>query len=304
MKRKGREHPLSFSRSLAVALSVCAVALSTSFAFALAAQSVTAPSASTPTVPGKLTPSRTAPGKPPLLYRPIGCQVKGPTQAYLHGPNRKVVAIGFDDGPAADTPAFVTMLERDRTPATFFMIGEQVTGVFGSMLRRELRAGDALGDHTFTHADLTRSRNVYGQLENTIKAIRAQTGYTPCVFRPPYGAYDSSVLRTAKSLGLATVQWNVDPTDWARPGAAAIEQRVLAQIRPGSIIISHDGGGPRGQTLAAYPHIIAALRARGYRFETIPQLLGFRTVYRRCLKLCDGLGIAGPVPRGSVVERG
>jgi peptidoglycan-N-acetylglucosamine deacetylase len=229
--------------------------------------------------------------------------VNGPTHAYLHGLNRKVVAIGFDDGPAADTPAFVSMLERHRTPATFFMIGKQVTAVFGSTLRRELRAGDALGDHTFTHPDLTKSRYVGGQLENTIKAIRAQTGYTPCVFRPPYGAYNSSVVRIARSLGLATVQWNVDPTDWARPGTAAIEQRVLAQVRPGSIIISHDGGGPRGQTLAAYPHIIAALRARGYRFETIPQLLGFHTVYRRCRKLCDGLGIAGPVPRGSIVER-
>ena len=230
--------------------------------------------------------------------------MKGPTQAYFHGPNRKVVAIGFDDGPAADTPAFVSMLEHDRTPATFFMIGKQVTSVFGSTLRHALRAGDALGDHTFTHPDLTKNGNVYGQLENTIKAIRAQTGYTPCVFRPPYGDYDASVLQTARSLGLATVLWNVDPSDWALPGSAAIEQRVLAQVRPGSIIISHDGGGPRHQTLTAYSHIIAALRARGYRFETIPQLLGFHTLYRRCRKLCDGLGVPRPLPAGSLVKSG
>jgi len=230
--------------------------------------------------------------------------VKGPTKAYFNGPSRKVMAIGFDDGPAVDTGAFVTMLEQNHTPATFFMIGEQVTGVFGSTLRRELRAGDALGDHTYTHPDLATNGNVYGQLEHTIEAIRALTGYTPCVFRPPYGDYDTAVLRTARSLGLATVLWNADPSDWALPGAAAIEQRVLAQARPGSIIISHDGGGPRGQTLAAYPHIIAALRARGYRFETIPQLLGFHTVYRRCRRLCDGVGVPGPVPRGSIVEPG
>ena len=241
---------------------------------------------------------------PPLLYRPIGCQVKGPTHAYFHGPGHKVIAIGFDDGPAADTPAFVSMLERNRTPATFFMIGEQVTGVFGSTLRRELRAGDALGDHTFTHPNLTTNGNVYGQLDNTIKAIRAQTGYTPCVFRPPYGDYDASVLQTARSLGLATILWNVDPSDWALPGSAAIEQHVLAQVRPGSIIISHDGGGPRDQTLTAYSRIIAALRARGYRFETIPQLLGFHTLYRPCRKLCDGLGIPGPLPAGSLVKSG
>jgi peptidoglycan/xylan/chitin deacetylase (PgdA/CDA1 family) len=241
---------------------------------------------------------------PPLLYRPIGCRVTGPTKAYFNGPNRKVVAIGFDDGPAADTPAFVSMLERNRVHATFFMIGEQVTSVYGPTLRRELRAGDALGDHTFTHPDLTTSGDVEGQLKDTLEAIRAQSGYTPCVFRPPYGDYDASILRTARSLGLATVLWNVDPSDWALPGTAAIEQRVLAQVLPGSIIISHDGGGPRGQTLAAYPDIITTLRARGYRFETIPQLLGFHTVYRLCRKLCDGLGVPGPVPRGSVVEPG
>ena len=111
------------------------------------------------------------------------------------------------------------------------------------------------------------------------------------MFRPPYGAYDSSVVATARSLGLATVLWNVDPSDYALPGTSAIEQRVLAQVRPGSIIISHDGGGPRGQTLAAYPRIIAALRARGYRIVTIPQLLGFPPVYVPCIKLCDGIGV-------------
>lgn len=215
-----------------------------------------------------------------------------------------MVAIGFDDGPAADTEAFVRMLERNHAPATFFVIGGQVTGAYRSTLREELRAGDALGDHTFTHPDLSRGGNAYGQLESTIKAIRAQTGYTPCVFRPPYGAYNGAVVHTARTLGLGTVLWNVDPTDWARPGTAAIERRVLAQVRPGSIIISHDGGGPRGQTLAAYPHIIARLRARGYRFETIPQLLGFRAVYRRCSKLCDEEGVPGPLPAGSTVEPG
>jgi peptidoglycan/xylan/chitin deacetylase (PgdA/CDA1 family) len=279
-------------------LASCGLALIATLVFALAADS-----APTPTDPGEPTKPMTQP-LPPLLYRPIGCRVTGPTKAYFNGPRRKVVAIGFDDGPAADTSAFVSMLERNRVHATFFMIGEQVTSVYGPTLRRELRAGDALGDHTFTHPDLTTSDDVEGQLQDTLEAIRAQTGYTPCVFRPPYGDYDTSILRTARSLGLATVLWNVDPSDWALPGTAAIEQRVLAQVRPGSIVISHDGGGPRGQTLAAYPEIIASLRSRGYSFETIPQLLGFHTIYRRCRLLCDGLGIPGPVPRGSIVEPG
>jgi peptidoglycan/xylan/chitin deacetylase (PgdA/CDA1 family) len=77
---------------------------------------------------------------------------------------------------------------------------------------------------------------------------------------------------------------------------------VLAQTAPGSIILSHDGGGPRGQTLSAYPNIIRELRARGYRFVTVPELLGFRTIYRRCRLNCEGTAIEGGPPRGAIVQ--
>ena len=134
--------------------------------------------------------------------------------------------------------------------------------------------------------------------------IHELSGYTPCVFRPPYGDYDSSVIRTARSLGLATVLWNVDPSDYTQPGTGAIKQRVLAEVQPGSIIISHDGGGPRGQTLAAYPSIIAALRARGYRIVTIPELLGFRPIYVPCIRLCDGIAMArSALPTDAIIQR-
>ncbi len=196
------------------------------------------------------------------------------------------------------------MLERSGARATFFMIGRQVTSGFRSTLLRELRNGDVLGDHTWDHPALTRSHDVRGELLRTIAAIRAVSGYTPCVFRPPYGDYDESVLRTARSLGLSTVLWNVDPADYTLPGTAAIEARVLAQVRPGSIIISHDGGGPRGQTLAAYPGIIRKLRARGYRIVTVLELLGYRPVYEPCIKLCDGIGVPrSKLPAGAIVVR-
>jgi peptidoglycan-N-acetylglucosamine deacetylase len=247
------------------------------------------------------------PSAPPsghaTLYRITGCRSRG-ARAYLSGPDRREVAIGFDDGPAPDTPAFVTMLERSHTQATFFMIGEQVSAQYKPTLLRELRNGDVLGDHTFTHPDLTVSGGVRAQLQQTIAVIRALTGYSPCVFRPPYGDYNQSVIQTARSLGLATVLWNVDPSDYTLPGTNAIEQRVLAQVQPGSIIISHDGGGPRGQTLSAYPTIIASLRRRGYRIVTIPQLLGFPPTYVPCIKLCDGIGITrGQLPAGAIVQR-
>ncbi len=239
----------------------------------------------------------------PLQYRVVGCRSRGQL-AYLHGPARREVAVGFDDGPWSDTGAFVTMLEHSHARATFFMIGEQVNSSYRPTLLRELRNGDVLGDHTFTHPNLTRSADVRGQLQDTIRVIRALTGYTPCVFRPPYGDYDPSIIRTARALGLATVLWNVDPADYTLPGVAAIESRVLAQVRPGSIIISHDGGGPRGQTLAAYPAIFSRLRARGYRIVTIPELLGFRPVYVPCVRLCDGIGVAhSELPADALIER-
>jgi peptidoglycan/xylan/chitin deacetylase (PgdA/CDA1 family) len=237
------------------------------------------------------------------LYRIVGCRSGGQVD-YTHGPSRREVAIGFDDGPYPDTPAFVRMLAQNHAQATFFMIGRQVTGAYRSTILRELREGDVPGDHTFSHPDLTRTGDVRGQLQSTIAAIREQSGYTPCVFRPPYGDYDSAVVRTARSLGLATVTWNVDPSDYAQPGTKAIERRVLAQVRPGSIIVSHDGGGPRGQTLAAYPAIISALRSRGYRIVTIPQLLGFRPLYVPCIRLCDGIGVARrKLPRNAIIQR-
>jgi len=239
-----------------------------------------------------------------VRYRPVRCERSGPAAAFRSGPARKVVALSFDDGPGPLTPRFVQMLSANRAVATFFMIGRQVTSSYLSTLHAELREGDALGDHTWSHPDLLLSGEVRGQLQQTLEVIHRLSGYTPCVFRPPYGDYDASVIQTARSLGLATILWDVDPSDYALPGVSAIVQRVLAQVRPGSIIISHDGGGPRAQTLAAYPLIINALRARGYRFLTVPELLGFHTVYRRCVRECEDAAIAGRPPAGSIIEAG
>ena len=249
-------------------------------------------------------PPTRAPAALAVRYRPIGCVRTGPAVAYSHGPRRKEVALSFDDGPFPLTPSFVRMLRANRAVATFFMIGEQVTGRYQAALQEELRNGDALGDHTFTHPDLVTAGGVESQLQRTIQAIRGLSGYTPCVFRPPYGDYDSSVLRTAASLGLATIMWEVDPSDYTLPGVSAIEQRVLAQVRPGSIVLSHDGGGPREQTLSAYPDIIRTLRARGYRFVTVPELLGFHTIYRKCVRDCENAAITGRPPPGSIIKPG
>jgi peptidoglycan/xylan/chitin deacetylase (PgdA/CDA1 family) len=235
-------------------------------------------------------------------YRVIGCRSR--PAVYRAGQARRAVAIGFDDGPWTDTAAFVRMLEREHAPATFFLIGRQITRADRPLLLRELRAGDALGDHTFNHPYLTKVRDVRAELRRTAVAIRSLTGYEPCVFRPPYGAYDHRVVATAGSLGLATVLWDVDPTDWLQPGAAAIARRVLSGVRPGAIVISHDGGGPRRQTLVAYERIIAGLRRRHFALLTVPQLLGFRPLYAPCTRACDGLGVTrAQIPAGALVVR-
>jgi peptidoglycan-N-acetylglucosamine deacetylase len=243
-------------------------------------------------------------GGMPVRYRPVGCAETGPAVAHTHGPRRKVIALSFDDGPSALTVQFVRMLRAQKAPATFFMVGDQLSWRYRALLREELRNGDALGDHSWSHPNLAASGNARSQLQSTKSEIATLSGYTPCVFRPPYGALSNSVLGTARSLGLATITWNVDPRDWSLPGTGAIQTRVLSQVQPGSIVLSHDGGGPRGQTLAAYPHIIAALRRRGYRFETVPELLGFRGIYRRCRLQCGEAAIEGRPPPGSIVESG
>jgi peptidoglycan-N-acetylglucosamine deacetylase len=248
--------------------------------------------------------STVPPTTAPLRYRAVGCLRRGPPIAYTGGPHRKLVALSFDDGPGPLTGKFVRMLSENGAVATFFMIGRQLTGAYRATLHSELAAGDALGDHTWSHPDLVRSGAVRSELGRTLEAIRGLSGYSPCVFRPPYGSYDSSVLFTARSLGLATIMWDVDPADYTLPGTGAIVRRVLAQVKPGSIILSHDGGGPRGQTLAAYPPIIRALRHRGYRFLTVPQLLGFRTIYRRCVRDCKHEAITGKPAPGSIIEPG
>ncbi len=306
-----RAASLRASNLLRERLPVPALAMLLVLAGLLGVAAATQGSEGDPAASGARTLARSPAGAPaskpnataPPLFRIVGCRART-GGAFRHGPGTRAVAIGFDDGPVSDTAAFVGMLERVHARATFFMIGRQLGGGDRSLLLRELRGGDALGDHSFTHPYLT-GRNVGRQLRSTLDAIRSVSGYTPCVFRPPYGSYDGAVLRGAAALGLATVLWDVDPRDWAQPGSGAIERTVLAQVHPGAILISHDGGGPRGQTLAAYPRIISALRARGYRIVTIPELLGFRPIYRRCGGRCLGLGVRrSALPAGAIVEPG
>jgi peptidoglycan/xylan/chitin deacetylase (PgdA/CDA1 family) len=198
--------------------------------------------------------------------------------------NREI-ALTFDDGPWSQTPQFLALLERYRVAATFFEVGEHIAqyGEGGAIERRMLADGDMIGDHTWSHLAVAGGGPLAAsQIEDAAAAIRKATGgFTPCLFRAPFGSVSPALIAQARSLGFTTIQWDIDPRDWALPGVGAIEDNVLANAHPGAIVIMHDGGGNRSETLSALPHIIDTLRARGYTFVTVTQLLGQHLIYRR-----------------------
>ncbi|HJD82880.1 polysaccharide deacetylase family protein [Kitasatospora aureofaciens] len=187
------------------------------------------------------------------------------------GGSGKVVYLTFDDGPSPTyTPRILSILNRYGVHATFFEIGENVAA-HPSLTAQVARQGHSVQNHSWSHPDLRRlsGPSFNSQVGNTDQAIRAQTGRTPKCLRPPYGAVNGTVRSRAAALGKQIVLWSVDPADWSRPGTGAIQSRVLRNVRPGSVILMHDGGGDRSQTAAALPTILSTLKARGYSFAPL-----------------------------------
>jgi peptidoglycan-N-acetylglucosamine deacetylase len=254
--------------------------------------------ASTSTAPGCVpaAPTQAActtlfPGKPELvrLHTPqlVGCAPSGPDWVF-HGPaDEREIAITFDDGPWWEPPTsqFVRLLAQEHAPATFPEIGEQIPiyDPHGTIERQMLADGDMIGDHTWSHPDMVglSAAQQREEIARAADAIRTATGgFEACLFRAPDGAVDSSLLAVARSTGFATIQWDVDPRDWALPGTDAIIDNVVANAHNGAIVEEHFGGGPRYQTLDALPREIAELRAKGYRLVTLTQMLGYKLLYR------------------------
>jgi peptidoglycan-N-acetylglucosamine deacetylase len=206
--------------------------------------------------------------------RPVGC-TGGGAGLVTSGPrDRPVVALTFDDGPSEYTPDFLRVLREEGVPGTFFEVGQEMPGR-EDVMRQILAEGSEIGDHTMNHVEFPG----YDQIAGAAARIEGYTHFKPCLFRPPGGGVDSSVISAAGSLGMRTVTWDVDPQDWSLPGTGAIYSNVVANARDGSIVLMHDGGGPRRETLAALPQVIDALRGRGFRFATVSELLGYRILY-------------------------
>jgi peptidoglycan/xylan/chitin deacetylase (PgdA/CDA1 family) len=217
-------------------------------------------------------------GASPFRLRPVravGCTGGDAELVSAASTEHQVVALTFDDGPSEYTDRYLDVLREKDVPATFFEIGQEMPGREATM-RRILAEGDEIGDHTMNHVEDPG----YGQIAGAAARIKAYTGFQPCLFRPPGGAENESVIDTAGSLGLKTITWDVDPRDWSLPGTSEIYSNIVDNAKPGAIILMHDGGGPRDETLAALPEIIDTLRARGYGFETVSALLGNKMLYR------------------------
>ena len=193
------------------------------------------------------------------------------------------VALSFDDGPDSKwTPRIAATLKRLGVPATFFVVGERV--VRHPEVVRELHEnGFEIGNHTFNHSDLVGGadweRNL--QLSLTESAIAGAAGIRPRLVRPPYSATPDQVgrseeddFRSIAKRGYLVALSDLDSEDWRRPGAAEIVRNSTPRGERGGIVLMHDGGGDRSQTLKAVERLVPALRARGFEFVSISRMLG------------------------------
>lgn len=186
----------------------------------------------------------------------------------------KEVALTFDDGPSVWTPKFLEVLNRTKTPATFFTVGNTYAD-FGTAAQAAALNGYVIGNHTWNHTSMA-TLDLAGQtaqIDDANAAIEKAGIPKPNLFRPPYGAYNATTVQLMKQKKNIMVLWSIDSEDWTLPGTDAVVQNVLGNIKAGDIVLMHDGGGDRSQGLAALPRIIKGIKDKGLKPVTVPKLL-------------------------------
>ena len=229
--------------------------------------------------PDGTTPRSTADQRVPAAVRDGGPVIDlsgGSPRSYRLPP--KTVALTFDDGPdPAWTPKILDVLARQHVPATFFVVGTEVAR-HPELARRLVREGHEIGAHTFTHPDLASLPSWRRDLEDSQVqlAIAYATGRSTSLLRPPYSSFadaltddDYATVRAIGGQGYLTVLDDVDSEDWKRPGVDTIVRNATPQGDEGAIVLMHDAGGDRAQTVAALDRLIPRLRDEGYRFTTV-----------------------------------
>lgn len=190
-----------------------------------------------------------------------------------YGYNDAVVAITFDDGPHPDhTPKVLSTLERHGVRATFFMVGERAAH-YPDLVREVAARGHTIGGHTWTHADLRElnERAFEDEIDRTNELLSSLSGRPVLGVRPPAGRYDARVVRRLGERGLATILWSADTRDWSRPGVRRIARAATHRMKPGHVILLHDGGRDRVQTIEALPRILERIQRTGYRAVTLAE---------------------------------
>lgn len=185
--------------------------------------------------------------------------------------SKRLVALTFDDGPDPRfTPAILKILKDNGVKATFFVLSSHAKAR-PELTRRIVAEGHLIANHSRTHRDLTtlNATELEGEFRRSQEAIASVTGVTPRFFRAPYGITNAKVTAEARRKKLQLVGWEVDSTDWTTPGTATIVKRATPQRNGGVIVLMHDSGGDRRQTIAALPAIIRTYRQRGYEFVTV-----------------------------------
>ncbi|WP_423190325.1 LysM peptidoglycan-binding domain-containing protein [Alkalibacterium sp. f15] len=204
-----------------------------------------------------------------------------PAQTITKGnTTEKVVALTFDDGSdGTNINNILQTLSTHNVKATFFLSGVGINN-HPQTIKNIVNQGHAIGNHSYTHPDFTKisATEMRSQLQRTETAVLNLTGKTTKpFFRPPFGAYNSSVLQTVGDAGYRySVMWTIDTIDWTGNSSSDIVNRVMTRITPGAIILMHTGAGAKG-TPAALPTIITRLKGLGYRFVTMSQLMNLPT---------------------------
>jgi peptidoglycan/xylan/chitin deacetylase (PgdA/CDA1 family) len=190
------------------------------------------------------------------------------------GAQHRELALTFDDGPGPYTLRLLSVLRRLHTAATFFEVGVGLQ-YFHAGTSAIVKLGYPIGDHTWSHpdmAELSRAQQ-QAQLMQQAHGIHRYGAPFPRMFRPPDGDWNATTLALLRKDHMLMVLWSLDTDDWQLPGAKTIVHRVLSGAKPGSIVLMHDAGGNRSETIAALPQVIRRLRQRGYKLVTVPQLL-------------------------------
>lgn len=190
--------------------------------------------------------------------------------------DEKVIALTFDDGPDPRyTSQILELLAKYDAKGTFFVLGKSAEK-YPEVIKRQFNEGHEIANHTYSHVFKASGRRLQEELKKTNDIIYSITGYAPTLFRPVGGIYTDDIINTAYDSGYKVIiwSWHLDTLDWKNPGVRRIANKVLNGASPGNVVLFHDGGGNRTQTVKALEIILPQLEKEGYKFVTISELMG------------------------------